>query len=96
MGLLNWFRKNKEAEEELLDIDVCPNCWGHQEYGGKFRIAVEDPQKNILNKDSASQKAFVQQFVEDNITGIRLKKDGDQMVCPSCNTGYKYVSDKAN
>jgi len=84
------------SEEELVDAGACPNCWGHQEYQDKFFDYVEDQTKSNINHDKYNKKAFVQQFIETNITGIRLKKEGELLVCPSCKSSHKYVSSKAN
>ena len=84
------------SEEELVDASACPNCWGHQEYQNKFIDFVEDKTKSNINHDKLNKKSFVQQFVETNITGIRLKKEGDLMICPSCKSSHKIVPSKAN
>lgn len=98
MGLLDFFSGKKKAvdQDTLVEAGVCPNCWGKQEWDGKFKDYAADRTKDILNKDASSQQAFIQKFVTDNITGIRLKKDGDKSVCPACNTGYKHVSTHTN
>lgn len=85
---------DKLSEEELIEAGACPNCWGEQEYDDKFLQHVEDQTKaNISNR---SKKAFVAQFVETNITGIRLKSEGEQLSCPACKMKYKKVSSKLN
>lgn len=84
------------SKEELVNAGACPNCWGHQEYQDKFIDYVEDQTKSNINHDKYNKKAFVQQFIETNITGIRLKKEGDLLVCPSSTSSHKYVSSKAN
>lgn len=101
MGIFGWlFGKKSEdkvfSDQELIHAGVCPNCWGKQEYNGQYRGYVKDQTKANINNDSEGQKAFVQQFIETNVTGIRLKKDGDRQICPVCKTGYKHVSAKAN
>ena len=101
MGFFNKiFGTNNEptklSKEELIGAEVCPNCWGKQNYEGKFVQYTKDQVKASLNNEKTSKKAFVQQFVETNITGIRLKKDGDQLVCNACNGKFKTVSSKAN
>lgn len=101
MGFLNKLfggEKNSEmlSDDEIVEAGVCPNCWGRQAYDGQYKEFVEDRTKSNINHDKQGQKAFVQQFVETNITGIRLKKDGDQQTCPVCKTGYKDVSSKIN
>ena len=98
MGLQD-FSENSKLKlhpDDLVEHEVCPNCWGEQEWEGKFIQYEKDRERDIINKDRTAQKAFVQQFIEDRITGIRLKKDGDLQVCPHCKRGYKFVSSKAN
>lgn len=80
------------SNDEITAAGACPNCWGYNSYDGKFVEYVQDQTKSNINKDKQHQKAFIQQFVEDRITGIRLKKDGDRQVCPACKTKYKIVS----
>ncbi len=98
MGLFEkLFGKEKALkEEELIEAGACPNCWGKQEYDDQFVEYVEDQTKSNINNDKTKRKAFVQQFVETNLTGIRLKKDGDQLACPSCAGKFKKVSSKAS
>ena len=88
MRLFNFFKKKEDkievTEQGLLDVGVCPNCWGHSEYGDEFREYVEDRQKDILNHDRTAQKAFIQKFVETRITGIHLKSEEHALVCPVC------------
>jgi len=96
MGLFNFiFKEDKDTttkENDLVEAFACPNCWGHQNYDERFVEYVEDRQKDIINKDASAQKAFIAKFVEDRITGIRLKKDGNKLTCPKCKGGYKIVS----
>lgn len=101
MGFLTNLFGTKKNSQVLSDEDIivsggCPNCWGHNSYDGEFVEFVEDQTKSNINKDKQHQKAFVQQFIETNVTGIRLKKDGDSQICPVCKTKYKNVSSHAN
>jgi hypothetical protein len=88
MGLLSFFKKESDkieiSDEGLIEVGVCPNCWGHSEYGGQFVEYVEDRQRDIINKDATAQKAFIQKFVEDRITGIKLVNSGEKSACPVC------------
>jgi hypothetical protein len=88
--------ENEVTDQELIEAGACPNCWGRQEYDNQFFEFVEDQTKANINKDKSHQKAFVQQFIEDNITGIRLKREGDQVVCHACNGKYKHISSKTS
>jgi len=88
--------KNAVEAADLIEANACPNCWGLQEYDNQFIDFVEDQTKSNINHDKAHQKAFVQQFVESHVTGIQLKREGENLVCPRCKGKYKHVSSKAN
>jgi len=77
------------SEEELLDINVCPNCWGKQTYDGQFEEYVKDPTRSNIAKDHGHRKAFIQQFVEDRVSGIKLINEGALKTCPGCKTKYQ-------
>lgn len=76
------------TNEELVEAGACPNCWGRQDYEGKYVEFVKDQTKSNINHDKAHQKAFVQQFVETHVTGIQLKQEGNHKVCATCQTKY--------
>jgi len=84
------------SNEELVEAGACPNCWGKQEYNDQYVAYTKDQTKSNINHDKDHQKAFVQQFVETHVTGIRLKKDGEFLTCPTCKSKHKFVSSKAN
>ncbi len=84
------------SKQDLLDVNACPNCWGKQDYNNQFVDYLKDQTKSQINHDKSQQKAFVQKFVQTHITGIRLKREGDKLTCPSCKAGFKTVSGKAN
>lgn len=66
--------------------DVCPNCWGQQEYGGQVIDLKEDKQIDVNN--SVSRYTFIQDFVVKHVNGIQLKKHEQGYLCPSCQTQY--------
>ena len=82
-------KDDARAKMELIDAGACPNCWGSQEYDNQFKEFVED--KTKANIEGDTPKTFIQQFVETNVTGIRLKSEEDRFRCPSCEGGYKVV-----
>ncbi len=81
MGLLNLFNKDKNDAASIKQEGICPNCWGTQEYSGKFIQKAKDKQIDINNHNSTATKAFIEEFVAKHIDGIKLKNDG---TCPSC------------
>jgi len=81
--------------EELVDMNVCPNCWGHQEYQDMYHSHVKNQGGMQDLKDPRNRRTFVQQFVETHITGIKLVQDDDGAACPSCRTRFKKVRKQA-
>lgn len=94
----NLFSKKKKmfTDEDIIEAGACPNCWGKQQYDDKFLAFSNDQTKSNINKDKQHLKSFVQQYIETGITGIKLKKEGDYLTCPTCNLKHKYISSKAN
>ncbi len=88
--------QNKIDDTTLIEAGVCPNCWGRMEYDNQFFEYIEDQTKSNINHDKTHQKAFVQQFVETHITGIHLKTEGDNLICPKCKGSYKHINTIAN
>ncbi len=93
--LLN--KKNSPSfnKEELIEMSICPNCWGHQEYQDRFQNHVQNQGGEQILKDPRNKKAFVQKFVEKHITGIKLIQDDEGAACPSCRTRFKKVRNQA-
>ena len=79
------------TKQELIEINVCPNCWGRQEYQDEFYEQYYDSTKANINHEKSHRKAFIQQFVEDQVTGIILKSDNGKMRCKTCRNGFKKV-----
>lgn len=71
------------TKAEIKEAGACPNCWGKQEYDDKYIAFRKDKTKaNISHKE---QKAFVTQFVETHVSGIKLLTEDDRTYCPKCN-----------
>ncbi len=76
------FLKRKEAPEGM-----CPNCWGREEYGGKFYDAVKNNHTEIHS--SKPNVGWIQAYAEQHLSDIQLvKKDDDKAVCPKCKLTY--------
>ena len=72
------------TKDELIEAGVCPNCWGTQAYQGQYIEYRKDQTKSNINHDKQNQKAFVAQFVETHVSGIKLTKQEDRLHCPKC------------
>lgn len=76
------------SESEIVDAGACPNCWGRQQYDHHYIQFVDDQTKDNINHNPENQKAFIQQFVETYVTGIKLKNVDTFRQCPVCSKGY--------
>jgi len=77
--------KNKENTD--VPDGLCPNCWGRQEYSGKFYEAAINHKVNHFDHDP--KVGWVQEYVDKNLKGIELQKDVDGLVCANCKLSYK-------
>lgn len=85
-GLFNHSAKetiSAPSQKEIVEAGACPNCWGKQEYDNKYIAFRKD--KTKANISNAEQKAFVTQFVETHVSGIKLLTKDDRTYCPKCN-----------
>ena len=83
------------TSQDIKDAGACPNCWGRQKYEDQFIRFEKKQLRNILQYDRTAQKAFVQNFIEKHITGIRLEKHGELIICPKCSGKSKIIQNKA-
>lgn len=65
----------------------CPNCWGRQEYSGKFYDAIQNEGIDINNL--SEKKGWIEKYAEAHLGKIQLRKSGDDTVCESCKLQYK-------
>ena len=85
-SLLERVRKALEGPENKVPESVCPNCWGQYEYGGEIRRKMKYHRYTL---DSTDGRAFIEEFVVKNITGIDLEDVGDGLSCPRCKQAHK-------
>lgn len=72
------------TEEELIEQNLCPDCWGKQSYSDQFRQYANDQSVDHNFKESSQPKALFEKFVEKYVMGIKLQKIMDYLFCPSC------------
>lgn len=77
------------SKEDLVEMGVCPNCWGTQEYQDQYVQYQKERDRSVVNMDPTAQKGFIQRFVQDHLTGIQLKREGYLLVCSKCKKGYQ-------
>lgn len=80
--LISFFKKSQIETKNSVPEEMCPNCWGEQEYDNTIRQLYKDKQIDVNNY--SSNYAFVQQFMVTHLNGIRLKKGNNGLECPTC------------
>ncbi len=76
------------SDQELIEQGVCPYCWDDMAYYNQYMSYVEDRTKADIHGPNDKTKAFIEEFVQSNITGIQLKNDGSRHICPNCGSEF--------
>ncbi len=71
------------TKKEVVEMGVCPNCWGEQEYDGAFIDAAKEKQIDVNNHEA--KNAFIQDFVVNHVDGIHLHREDHGLRCKRCN-----------
>lgn len=85
MNLVEFFTSTKNIEN--APEGFCPNCWGHQEYLGSFRNALEKEKIDLNNV--GNKKGWIQAYASKHFEGIKLQKSDNITSCPACKLTYK-------
>lgn len=80
--LISFFKKTARETNGVSPEGLCPNCWGEQEYDNMIRDMYIDKQIDVNNHDS--NYAFIQDFVVNKVSGIKLIKGNNSFECPTC------------
>lgn len=91
-------KSNKNTDnftrDELIARGLCPDCWNNMAYYNEYMTFVEDRTKADIHGTKDHKKAFIEEYVQDNITGIQLKNDKNRHYCPSCEKDFIYEPGK--
>ena len=79
--------KRKETKKEEAPEGLCPNCWGRNEYEGKFYEAVKND--NVDVNDVSSTKGWIQDYADKHLLDIQLQHKDDKLVCSKCKISYR-------
>lgn len=90
-SITRYFKNQNDEREVSSPEGTCPICWGHQQYDGKIRNLLIDKQIDINNHRDSYM--VIQDFMKNNIDGIRLK-EGIVTECPTCAPGIKIKENK--
>ena len=80
--LIRFFRQPKVETKGKVPEGICPNCWGEQEYDNMIRELYIDKQIDVNNHEA--NYAFIQDFVVNKVSGIKLVKGNNSFECPTC------------
>ena len=85
--LFNFLKKNKELNENETPEGLCPNCWGRQEYGGKFYDAVKNHGLDVNSKNP--EVGWITDYAEKHLKGIKLEYSNGEGACQECKVRYR-------
>lgn len=77
-------KENQKQCKEQTPEGFCPNCWGREEYGGKF---YEASLKN------GKELGWVQNYAKKYLREIALRKKGDVLACSNCKLTYRPIDE---
>jgi len=77
----------KKGEETKAPEDVCPNCWGRQEYSGQFFEAMKN--EGVDANNASEKRGWIQDYADKHLAGIKLELDGNDLVCQKCKVTYR-------
>jgi hypothetical protein len=78
-------KKNKYPQPEALN-DYCPNCWGREEYGGKFYQVAKSRGIDVNSKEP--QQGWIKEYADNHLSHLKLKKHADGLICEGCKLNY--------
>ena len=85
-ALLKQLKKGAKAGSNEAPEGYCPNCWGTQEYSGKFYEAAKNYDADVDTKNP--NVGWVQEYANKHLSGIALKHKDEDVVCPTCKVRY--------
>ncbi len=86
-SLKNFIEKHEHEKEGESPEGLCPNCWGTQEYEGKFYEAVRNWDADVDTKNI--DIGWIRDYVNKHLINISLKPHQEGQVCEHCKVIYK-------
>jgi hypothetical protein len=84
----NLLRKKASGDKDITPESFCPNCWGKQEYNGKFYNMVEKEKIDLNNINE--RKGWIQAYATEHLEGIKLQKtEKGTYECQTCKVSYE-------
>ncbi|MGB5379277.1 hypothetical protein [Muriicola sp.] len=85
-SLLDLLKKDDNTASKETPVGMCPNCWGTQEYSGKFYEASKnyDADVNTPNPNIG----WIRDYANKHLAGIALQPHEEGQVCEHCKVVY--------
>jgi len=78
-----YIRKTFKSEKVAI-ANECPNCWGREEYNGKYYEAVVNQTPTL--KTGKRNVGWIQDYVAQYLSNARKTSKGE---CPRCRVAYQ-------
>jgi|GEM_PF-704496 len=88
-SLSDYLNESKEVSKGENPQGLCPNCWGTQEYGGKFYEAARNWDADVNTKNI--NVGWIRDYVNKHLHKIKLKPHKEGQVCEHCKVVYKEI-----
>lgn len=86
-SIVKVFKNNSTPTAADVPEGICPNCWGRNEYGGKFYEAMKNENVDINNINE--KKGWIQDYADKHLSSIQLDHTDAGTVCSKCKVTYK-------
>jgi hypothetical protein len=86
--IIAYIKANPSLKKNEAPEDLCPNCWGREEYGGKFYEVLKN--KNVDINTAHHELGWIQDYAVKHFEPIKLDSSNkDNIVCKQCKLIYK-------
>jgi len=86
-SLLDFLRKKKNKDSIETPEGLCPNCWGRQEYSGKFYEAYKNYDADVKSPNPTI--GWIRDYANKHLAGIALHPHDEGQVCEHCKVVYR-------
>lgn len=84
------FLKSSANPTNEVPKGMCPNCWGRQEYGGQFFVAIKNYGLDVNHPDN--ERGWIQDYADKHLKEITLVEHNGYNQCAKCK--LKYTEEK--
>ena len=86
-SISRYFGFTHDTQNKVVSKDVCGNCWGRENYQGKFYDAVKRQRIDVSGKDK--HFGWIQDYANKNLSGISLRTSSEGLLFPKYKISYK-------